>query len=357
MATSIEEHFTAIQTLVETNPECVHEVEQRVQEMKQRWNSLKQMLLALESTRNAPTNQQGSSGGILPSTSHPSVINQEAVEPSSSSTSQPPPTSRETEKADRVVGESSVERAGLDVTSIAFKWENKVLVLSPTVEEWADFPRILRCAKHHGGHLTGVIKVEVPQPLQQWGPAMLTLNTLKGCYVYTISDVDQFHGQFQTTQEPSPSLLDRFTPSIPDSMSTLDALAQLQELLEENNLKAVQYLPDVPITTEAERTAAGLPPSSLIWPLAGDRLSKKEEEARIPGIDTPFGYLSGNQFGALFNFHVEDHNLHSLSHLHQGRKIWIIIPPEGKKAFEQRLSTPELLGTWGCGQFVRHNNL
>ena len=153
-----------------------------------------------------------------------------------------------------------------------------------------------------------------------------------------------------------PNLARKF-PSIPTSMPLQEALTQLQELLKDQTLGGAQYFPDVPINTPAMRAAAGLPPTSLIWPLAGDQLAQMEVTNQIPGIHSPLAYLAGTQFGSLFNLHVEDFDLFSLSHLHHGRKVWIVIPPAGRRHLEKIMGHSTLLDTPSCAQFIRHNNM
>ena len=64
-----------------------------------------------------------------------------------------------------------------------------------------------------------------------------------------------------------------------------------------------------------------------------------------------------NQFGSLFNLHVEDFDRYSLSHLHHGRKVWIVIHPASRVDWEKIMSHPKLLETRSCSQFIRHDNL
>lgn len=160
---------------------------------------------------------------------------------------------------------------------------------------------------------------------------------------------------FQTWQPPCSTSLDLSSPTIPTSMPLQEALIQLRELLKDPTLGGAQYFPDVPIESPAMRAAAGLPPTSLIWPLAGDQLAQMTNQ--IPEIHTPLAYLAGNQFGSLFNLHVKDFDLYSLSHLHHGRKVWIVIPPAGRRDLEKIMAHLSLLNTPSCSQFIRHDNL
>jgi hypothetical protein len=76
-------------------------------------------------------------------------------------------------------------------------------------------------------------------------------------------------------------------------------------------------------------------------------------------VHTPFLFVSGSHYGALFTPHVEDHNLYSLSYLHRSAsKFWIVVPlaAAGRlQAFMERYA-PRLNGAGGgrCSQFMRH---
>lgn len=67
--------------------------------------------------------------------------------------------------------------------------EKAILVLSPTVEEWRDFPAILECAKHHKAHLVGAFKVVVSASLQQ-GSSRMEAGRIQGaCQTYKVTSV------------------------------------------------------------------------------------------------------------------------------------------------------------------------
>lgn len=136
------------------------------------------------------------------------------------------------EPEDALAG-SLADRSSVDITKIVYRWENQVLILTPTVEDWADFPGILRCARHHGGHLAGVIKVEMPKYLQQKGPQVLTLDAVEGLYTYQVKNVAGANGLFQIEQPRSLAPLDLSTPANPHAMSTTEALAQMGGPLED----------------------------------------------------------------------------------------------------------------------------
>lgn len=241
-----------------------------------------------------------------------------------------------------------------DITQIKFHWEEAILVLSPTVEEWRDFPAILECAQHHKAHLVGAFKAVVSASLQQGSSRMEAGRGQRACQTYKVTRVEGPAGFYQIHQPQSIIPLDLSPPPINATMTTEEALSHMEGIMDQEDLEGVQYISDIPLTTREDREAAGLPAASLIWPLQGNQLARREKNL-VPGIHLPLGYQSGNQFGALFCFHVEDGNLHSLSHLHQGRKIWIIIPPEGLEALETQLVNLTLRKT--CTQFVRHENV
>lgn len=126
-----------------------------------------------------------------------------------------------------------------------------------------------------------------------------------------------------------------------------------QVLKNESLLASVKYRTDINAKTRTQRSALGLPPDSLIWPLSGDLLRSTTKE--VPGIHSPFAYESSSAFGATFGLHLEDYNLISLNHLYHGEKIWIIISPSSRQALEMKLrSTDNGFQQWQCDQFVRH---
>jgi hypothetical protein len=81
--------------------------------------------------------------------------------------------------------------------------------------------------------------------------------------------------------------------------------------------------------------------------------------ARIPGVHTPFLYVSGSNYGAPFTMHVEDHYLYLLSYLYRGAsKFWIVVPPAAAGRLQAIMEryVPLRKGARGgrCSQFMRH---
>ena len=112
-------------------------------------------------------------------------------------------------------------------------------------------------------------------------------------------------------------------------------------------LNDCRYLLDIDVETPKQRSKAGLPSKSLVWPNTGDKLVNLPE---IAGLQTPFAYVAGDKFGAIFNCHRDDFDLHSINLLYTGRKIWTIISQEKFKNTAGYCSFP-------CSQVLRHNHV
>lgn len=113
--------------------------------------------------------------------------------------------------------------------------------------------------------------------------------------------------------------------SLIDDISVADLITRMEKLWETSKpLNHCRYLPDIHIQTPAQRAEAGLPPTCMVWPNQGDQLAFV---SKIPGPHSPLAYVAGDEFGAVFNCHREDFDLHSINFLHVGRKTWIVIPP------------------------------
>jgi len=72
-----------------------------------------------------------------------------------------------------------------------------------------------------------------------------------------------------------------------------------------------------------ERLRLGPPKFSPISDLDRDQLRKSR--FRIPGIHTPYGYMSGEN--GVFAFHVDDSKLAAINILYRGRKVFFVMPP------------------------------
>lgn len=98
------------------------------------------------------------------------------------------------------------------------------------------------------------------------------------------------------------------------------------------SLNDCQYLPDIDVKPPKQRSKAELPSDALVWPNMGDQLVDLPETAVL---QSPFAYVAGDKFGAIFNCHREDFDLHSINFLYTGRKIWIIVSPSDYMALEE----------------------
>lgn len=76
---------------------------------------------------------------------------------------------------------------------------------------------------------------------------------------------------------------------------------------------------------------------------------------QIEGIHTPFGYKSGDAFGAVFACHVEDAYLCSINHLYVGMKVWFIISQKHRTALESQMR--HIDAAKKRGQFSRHQSV
>ena len=142
-----------------------------------------------------------------------------------------------------------------------------------------------------------------------------------------------------------------------DSVPATDLLDQLEDLLHTSKkLETACYLPDLPAKTLEQRQKAGLPQTSMVWPNSGDQLTLLPK--KTPGLHSPFAYVADERFGAVFNCHRENYDLHSINFLHVGRKIWIIIPASHCAALETRFrQTKSYQRRFTCDQFLRHHQI
>ena len=120
------------------------------------------------------------------------------------------------------------------------------------------------------------------------------------------------------------------------------------------SLNNCRYLPDIDIKTLKQRSKARLPPNYLVWPNLGDQLVSLPETA---GLHFPFAYVAGDEFGAIFNCHREDFDLHSINFLYTGRKSWIVISPSHCIALEEKFRATQDYFPSPCSQPIRHNQV
>lgn len=106
------------------------------------------------------------------------------------------------------------------------------------------------------------------------------------------------------------------------------------------------------------RKIQGLPSDPFVD--CGDRL-RMTEKNNVPGIHTPYTYLSGGA-GSATCMHIEDGMLGSANVVLAGYpKIWLFVPPSHRQALEARVRA-ELLNLEAppeqkCTQFIRHQSL
>ncbi|CAG9986420.1 unnamed protein product [Clonostachys byssicola] len=143
--------------------------------------------------------------------------------------------------------------------------------------------------------------------------------------------------------------------------SVAELIKKQEERLESNSLSGLRYRAGIPIRSEVEREGMGLPTTSPIHPLDGNRLAQTRR--CIDGIHTPRCYETDILEGTPFVMSLEECNLYSLHLLYEGRRVWICVSPDAKEKFEERIrkEIAEMRGedakTSHCGQFVRHERL
>ena len=236
-------------------------------------------------------------------------------------------------------------------SDIKYEWDDKVLLLRPSVHQWDDFPALLSYAQGLGAEKVGAFKVEVPEALRYDCPQTPPDSGVRKCVKYRVQALN--NNAFRVELTPTTAVFRSSPSSLPDSSSAEQAAERLEELLQSNQkLDGVYYRTDIPVCDSAERTAAGLPDNCIIWPCQGDQLPRTKY--KIPGLHSPFCYESADKFGAIFACHVEDFYLHSLNHLHVGRKVWKVIPPAHTEGFERMLKSSDKSIATDCAQFLRH---
>ncbi len=230
---------------------------------------------------------------------------------------------------------------------IRHEMQDGVICLVPTMEQWLDFPSILRYAQGLGAEEIGICKVVLPEDLiGQSKPARYTRQKAS-CY----DSRPQSNGTFILERkdcEADP----KGRPEPVDISSDTIAVQHFEELLTATSgLKHVLYCIDVDAQTPEERQSLGLP-KSPVWPLQGDRLS--ETRIQIPGIHWPYAYEAYDSFGAPFAMHREDGDLHSINYLYEGAKYWIVVPETHATMLEEEVRQRSGHSLHDCAQFLRH---
>jgi jumonji domain-containing protein 2 len=222
-----------------------------------------------------------------------------------------------------------------------------ILRLKPTVEQWSDFPAVLSYARRLGAENDGCFKVIIPpdmlEPLPERSSQKAPANA------YQIRQVKR-NGFWKVSTVPSEGLFTCPDPPVESLEPVSVEVQKLKKMFNKNKdkqLRSVRYRVDIPAWTAKQRLLAGVPESSPIHPLKGDKLDLTK--AIIPGIHTPYVYESAAFFGATFQIHAEDYRLSSLNHLYKGRKIWIVVPSTAVDTAEEALGRKKK-----CSQFMRH---
>lgn len=245
----------------------------------------------------------------------------------------------------------SAARQSAKRSDIKYEWDGKVLLLRPSADQWDDFPALLSYAQGLGAEKVGAFKVEVPRALRYDGPQTPPDNSARKCVKYRVQALK--NDAFRVRLIPTTAVFRSSPSSLPNSSSAEQAAERLEKLLQsDQKLNGVYYRTDIPVCDSAERAAAGLPDTCIIWSCQGDQLPRTKY--KIPGLHSPFCYESADKFGAIFACHLEDFYLHSLNHLHVGRKVWKVIPPAHTEVFERMLKSSDKSIATACAQFLRH---
>lgn len=223
--------------------------------------------------------------------------------------------------------------------------------LQPTMNEWADFPRILQRVALLDGDDCGVCRVILPSCISRASTACsLSPHQSKArCYNVEKSNDLIYTLKFETQSKCT------FKRPSKSASAPIDPESRFEGLLRDSKmLSQIRYRTDIDIRKDQERADLGLP-VSIISNLRNNRLSNSR--VSIPGLSTAYAYESNDHFGAPFALHCEDWNLWSINHLHIGIKRWIVIPPNQRSLLESRLRSSNFTKMKQCSQFVRHLNI
>ncbi|KAI9651608.1 MAG: hypothetical protein M1829_002589 [Trizodia sp. TS-e1964] len=146
--------------------------------------------------------------------------------------------------------------------------------------------------------------------------------------------------------ELEPSSVKRVNTALSEAFSQEPGLKDPDSLT--GSSWAFDYCPDLEYTKEI---ADGL---QLPWPPLLQRLDDNllSRHASIPGITTPYLYISPAPKGSLFGLHIEDYHLYSLNLMHVGQTendaLFRLLLPLRAKLFGPAAGAPM------CDQWVRH---
>ena len=193
---------------------------------------------------------------------------------------------------------------------LVHSWQGKVLILSPTKTQYRNMPKFLRYAQALDQYNVAAVLVNAPSDTEEEITLPLKTHTSSECLSYEVRQ--QEYGIFQVQLPFCTDTLRPIPESSSDAISALELLDQLEDLLASSkDLKRTRYLPDIPVKTLFQRQQAGLPVHSKVWPNKGDQLEPLPK--KTPGLHSPFAYVADERFGAIFNCHREDYDLHSIN--------------------------------------------
>lgn len=171
--------------------------------------------------------------------------------------------------------------------------------MSPTTNQYKDFPLFLQQIQTLDCHDTGAILVNCPPDLQPKMRDLLPLFVSKKCLRYEVEPREK--GVFAISQIFCHEVLKPIINSATDTLSAAALVHQMEKLWEESkSLNRCRYLPDIDIKTSKQRQKFGFPSSCVVWPNSRNKLNSIQE---ILGLHSPYGYVAKETFGAVFNCH------------------------------------------------------
>ena len=252
-------------------------------------------------------------------------------------------------------------------TASEVETDSIVRLVTHSTEEVRNFPSLLQRACELGAERAGVFKiircdelsiVHPPPDQMEDRVSLFTVSRLKNGTYQLKSRTARANIQFETNKtssEPSSPPLDkkRRGCSLDDGVFLQESVDRFAKLLKDTaRLKEVRYCVDLDAHLPELRARVGLPQTSSIWPLVGNRLDDTKDV--VPGLHYPFAYKSHQTFGAPFACHIEDFHLISLNSLYWGRKVWIIVEPQDQTRLEDQLKG-DVHPVYQCTQKVRHS--
>ena len=158
-----------------------------------------------------------------------------------------------------------------DSNDLIHTWVGRVPLLSPTTDQYKDFPLFLQQAQALDRHNTGVDlvnclldqKPEIRTPLPRFAS--------RKCLRYEIEPREK--GVFEITPIFCNDVLKPVINSSTDSSSAAALIYQIEKPWENSKLLgSCRYLPDIDIKTSKQRQKAGFSSVCTVWPNVGDKL-------------------------------------------------------------------------------------